>query len=184
MTERLYYSDSYCTTFGARVIAHLRLDGAPAVVLDRTAFYPTGGGQPHDVGVLRLPHPRKDTISVLDVFVREEDQAIVHVLADSGAARQLSEGDLIQGEIDWDRRFDLMQQHTGQHILSQAFVRVAGADTVGFHLSDEYSTVDLSHDSLRDDHLARVETLANQIVFENRPMLAQFVPPGDVDKLP
>ncbi|MBE9507287.1 MAG: alanyl-tRNA editing protein, partial [Chloroflexi bacterium] len=133
MTKRLYYSDSYCTRFSARVIEQLTWEGRPAVVLDDTAFYPSSGGQPADRGTL-------GGITVLDVVVREQDGAIVHVLE-----HPLSEAKA-EGVLDWPRRFDHMQQHTGQHILSAACEQVldADADTVGFHLGAETSTVDLN----------------------------------------
>ncbi|MEA3339061.1 MAG: hypothetical protein U9R15_03760, partial [Chloroflexota bacterium] len=110
MTERLYYTDSYCTRFSACAIEWLTWEGHPAVVLDRTAFYPASGGQPADRGAL-------GGLDVLDVVVREEDDAIVHVL--SAGADPLGfpkpEGSEIEGVLDWPRRFDHMQQHTGQH---------------------------------------------------------------------
>ena len=171
MTERLYFSDSYRTAFDARVVERLTWDGAPAVVLDRTAFYPTGGGQPHDVGTL-------NGVPVLDVVEREVDHAIIHQL---GASLP---DDCVQGEIDWPRRFDHMQQHTGQHVLSQAFVQTADADTVGFHLSGEYSTIDLSRAPLTDDDVARAEALANQIVFDNRPVVARRATSDEAAALP
>jgi len=129
MAARLYYADAYLREFDARIIERLTWEGRPAVVLGRTAFYPTSGGQPHDTGTL-------DGVAVVDVVERESDGAIVHVLA--GDLR----GDLVHGEIDWARRFDHMQQHTGQHILSQAFTTALQADTVSFHLGAEVSTVD------------------------------------------
>ena len=121
MTERLYYTDAYCTGFSARVVERLAWGGRPAVVLDRTAFYPASGGQPADRGTL-------GGLAVRDVVVREEDGAIVHVLE-----RALRTAD-VEGVLDWSSRFDHMQQHTGQHILSAAFEQVLDADTVGFHL--------------------------------------------------
>jgi alanyl-tRNA synthetase len=177
MTERSYYADSYSTSFDAHVVERLTLDDSPAVVLDRTLFYPTSGGQPHDVGTL-------NGLPVVDVVEREEDQAIIHVLSSSAPNTVMRHGDQVQGEIDWARRFDHMQQHTGQHLLSQAFVQVAEADTVGFHLSDDYSTIDLNHDALSNDTIARAEELANQIIFEDRPVLARFLEPDEVATLP
>ncbi len=177
MTERSYYLDSYRTSFEAHVVECLSLNDSPAVVLDRTLFYPTSGGQPHDTGTL-------NGIPVVDVVEREEDQAIIHVLFSTEPKTVLRPGDQVQGEIDWARRFDHMQQHTGQHLLSQAFVQVAEADTVGFHLSDDYSTLDLNHDALSDDSVARAEGLANQIIFEDRPVLARFLEPDEVATLP
>jgi alanyl-tRNA synthetase len=170
MTERLYYSDAYCTAFDARVVERLELGGSPAVVLDRTAFYPTSGGQPHDTGAL-------NGISVVEVVEREEDHAVIHRL---GA---FLSGDDVHGAVDWPRRFDHMQQHTGQHILSQACVQTADADTVGFHLSADYSTIDLNR-NLGDDDIARAEALANQVVFQDQPVVARWVTPDQVAALP
>jgi alanyl-tRNA synthetase len=177
MTERLYYDDPTLTRFSACVVERLRWEGHPAVVLDRTAFYPTGGGQPHDTGILGEAHS-PDGISVVDVIERESDGAVLHLLA-----RPL-EADQVKGEIDWDRRFDLMQQHTGQHILSAAFVERLDANTVGFHLSGDYATIDLDRAPLSDKDLEDVEALANGVVFENRPVTARFVPDEQVPDLP
>jgi alanyl-tRNA synthetase len=177
MPERLYYPDSYCTTFEAEVVECLTADDSPAVVLNRTAFYPTGGGQPHDTG-------RLHAIPVVDVVEREEDQAVIHVLSPTQPEHMLQPGDQVQGVIDWTRRFDHMQQHTGQHLLSQAFVQTAEADTVGFHLSDDYSTLDLNCDTLNEDDIAHAEALANQVIFEDRPVLARFLEPDEVAALP
>ncbi|GAB4544328.1 MAG: DHHA1 domain-containing protein [Anaerolineae bacterium] len=177
MTERLYYTDAYCTTFDAQVVERLSLNARPAIVLDRSAFYPTGGGQPHDTGTL-------NGISVVDVVEQAENRAVIHILASDGPENSLQPGDYVRGEINWTRRFDHMQQHTGQHLLSQAFIQVAEADTVGFHLSDTYSTIDLGHASLSEDSVARAEALANQIIFENRPVLARFLEPDEVATLP
>ncbi len=177
MTERLYYSDSYCTDFSARVLECLDLDGSTAVALDHTAFYPTGGGQPHDTGTL-------NGIPVVDVIEREEDGIVIHVLPSVEPEDVLRPGDQVQGLIDWLRRFDYMQQHTGQHVLSQAFVQTVDADTVGFHLSDDYSTIDLNCDTLADEDVTRAEALANRIVFDDRPVAAQFVEPGAAAALP
>lgn len=177
MTERLYYPDSYCTSFDAQVIECLELNGSPAVTLDRTAFYPTGGGQPHDTGTL-------NGIPVVDVMEREEDHAPVHIISPANPEYILQPGDQVQGVIDWQRRFDHMQQHTGQHLLSQAFVQIAGADTVGFHLGDDYSTIDLDRETLSDDDIAQVETLTNQVIFEDRPVVTRFVDQDEVTDLP
>lgn len=177
MTERLYYEDPYLVRFSARVTEHLQWEGQPAVVLDRTAFYPTGGGQPHDTGILREAGARRE-IAVLEVIEREADGAIVHLLVEP------VETDQVEGEINWDRRFDLMQQHTGQHILSAAFLEHLDANTVGFHLSDEYATIDLDRAPLSTEQLARAEKVANAIVFDSRQAEARFVADEDVADLP
>jgi alanyl-tRNA synthetase len=145
--------------------------------LDRTAFYPTGGGQPHDTGVLR-PAGALEDVPVVDVVERESDGAVVHLLTVPLQADQ------IEGQVDWHRRSDLMQQHTGQHILSAAFLARFDANTVGFHLSDDYSTIDLDRAPMSTEDLTEVEALANAIVFENRQAVARFVPDGEVPNLP
>ena len=156
MTERLYYNDSYLADFRARVV-----DASPdrtRVYLDRTAFYPTSGGQPFDTGKL-------GTVEVIDVV--DEDDRIVHVL---GAA--LGETD-ISGVVDMRRRFDHMQQHTGQHLLSAVLVDMFDAATVSFHLGAESSTIDVSR-ALEADQIREAERRANVIVSENRPVAVSY----------
>jgi len=173
MTERLYYTDSYCTCFSARVIERLAWEGRPAVVLDRTAFYPTSGGQPADRGTL-------GGVAVLDVVVREKDGVVVHVLEHA-----LSEAAVeVEGVLDWPRRFDHMQQHTGQHILSAAFEQLLDADTVGFHLGVEASTVDINVARMDPAAAMPVEELANRVIWEDRPVRARFVGPDELAALP
>lgn len=161
MTKRLYYHDSYLRQFEAQVI---RIEPAGAdrfhVFLDQTAFYPTSGGQPNDVGTL-------DGVAVQDVLETENEE-IVHVTA------QAPPGERVHGVIDWGRRFDHMQQHTGQHLLSAAFVRLFDFPTVGFHLGDKTSTIDLGTSTLAGRQLRAAEELANQIVFEDRPVRILF----------
>lgn len=156
MTIRLYYDDSYLKEFTALVLAASDKGGKPAVVLDRTAFYPTSGGQPHDTGMLGSAH-------VLNVEETPSGE-IVHVL-DS----PLQPGP-VSGRVDWGRRFDHMQQHTGQHILSQAFILAAQAPTVSFHLGQETSTIDIDLPDPSPPVLEKAEHLATSIVFENRPV--------------
>jgi len=170
MTERLYYDAPFLTHFSARVVERLDWDGQPAVVLDRTAFYPTGGGQPHDLGTV-------DGVKVQDVVERPEDGAVVHLLAEDVASDQ------IEAEVHWPRRLDLMQQHTGQHILSAAFVARLQANTVGFHLSEDYATIDVDRAPILAGELDAVEALANDVIFEDRPVLARFVPDEEVPSL-
>jgi alanyl-tRNA synthetase len=163
MTERLYYADAYCIRFSARVTEQLTWDGRPAVVLDRTAFYPTSGGQPADRGSL-------GGVAVMDVSARE-DGAVVHVLE-----RPWPKGrEEVEGEVDWPRRFDHMQQHTGQHVLSAAFEQVLDADTLSFHLGAEASTIDVNVPRLDLEAARSVESLANQVLWEDRLVGARFV---------
>lgn len=166
MTERLYYDDAYTTHFSSHVIERLSVGGRPAVILDRTYFYPTSGGQPADQGEI-------NGVAVVDVFLREEDGAIVHLLASNVQADQ------VDCQIDWVRRFDHMQHHTGQHILSQAFVQTAHARTIGFHLSADSVTIDLDKPSLPPEVVEQAEDLANQIVYQNRPVRARFLAAGE-----
>jgi len=170
MTHRLYYAQTYLRAFDARVVERRRCGDRVAVVLDRTAFYPTSGGQPHDTGTL-------NQVSVVDVCVAE-DGVILHVV--DGELNDV----LVHGEIDWERRFDHMQQHTGQHILSQAFVRTCGAETVGFHLGEGVSTLDLDRAELGADQLAEAEHLANELVFSACGVEARFVEDGELETLP
>src|SRR5688500_517382 len=124
---RRYYDDSYTKKFSAQIIERLESNGHPAVILDETYFYPTGGGQPYDTGTI-------NGIAVIDVISRE-DGAVIHILQ-----QPVSETS-VHCQIDWSRRFDHMQHHTGQHILTKAFVQTADAQTVGFHLSPDTVTI-------------------------------------------
>ncbi len=168
MTHRLYYTDSYLREFDATVIdAHPR-NAHVGIVLDRTAFYPTSGGQPHDTGTL-------NNLPVIDVLEDEEDR-IVHVVAERLQGT-------VKGAVDWLRRFDHMQQHTGQHILSQACLRTLGAQTRAVHLGGEVSTLDLDRPEMSAEAVASAEDLANQIVFEDRPVLVREVEEADLVSL-
>jgi len=169
MTTRIYYTDANARGFEANVVDVFAHEGHPAVVLDRTAFYPTSGGQPHDTGTL-------GAAKVIEVIDRE-DGAVVHVLD-----REIAAGP-VNGRIDWDRRFEHMQQHTGQHILSAACDKVLDARTVSFHLGTERSTIDLSRD-LSAAEIARAEDKANRIVWEDRPVSVRFVSDEEAAALP
>ncbi len=170
VTQRLYYTDSYTTTFDAELIEQVTVNGAPAALLDRTFFYPTSGGQPHDTGWM-------NDVPVADVIIRETDGAILHLLD-----RAVSPG-RVTGTINWERRFDHMQHHTGQHILSQAFIAVAGAETVGFHLGPDSVTIDLDDPAITTAVADRAENLANQIVTANRPVRAWFPTDAELQTL-
>ncbi len=153
MTIRLYYDDSYCTTFAATVTAVGEAGGRPAVQLDRTFFYPTSGGQPNDTGTLA-------DAGVVDVLV--QDDALWHVLAESPA---LEPGQVVTGSIDWPRRYDHMQQHSGQHLLSQVFYRLFGFETVSVHFGAAESTLDLDAAMIEADQLASAEQEANRLAY-------------------
>lgn len=156
MTDRLYYHDSYLTEFRARVV-----DASPdrlRIYLDRTAFYPTSGGQPFDIGKL-------DGVVVTEVV--DEDGRIAHQLSEPLDVTEVS------GVIDWPRRFDHMQQHTGQHLLSAILVNLFEAQTVSFHLGVDACTIDIAR-PLEQAQIREAELRANEIVFENRPVTIAF----------
>jgi alanyl-tRNA synthetase len=169
MTERLYYTDCYLRQFTAQV-ARISADGF-TVYLDRTAFYPTSGGQPFDTGTLA---------AIPVVGVADEDAGIAHQLA-SPLPRGLA-GSAIQCAIDWERRFDHMQQHTGQHLLSAVFEERFGMKTVSFHLGAESCTVDLEG-KLDSAAAIEAERRANRIVCENRPVSIDFEDAADAQGL-
>ena len=157
MTHRLYYTDSYLRDFEAAVIE--RSDDSRRIYLDQTAFYPTSGGQPFDVGQL-------GGIEVTDVV--DEGERVAHLLA-----APLT-GTRTRGQIDWGRRFDHMQQHTGQHLLSAVLADLAGHSTVGVHFGRDSSTLDLDVRALTPDQVSKAEERANEIVVQNRPVEVSF----------
>jgi len=160
MTERLYYRDSFLREFEAQVVSAEAVAGKWRVQLDRTAFYPTSGGQPNDLG-------RLGSAVVLGVF-EGDGHTVVHV---TGAP--VPEGP-VHGAIDWERRFDHMQQHTGQHLLSAAFVELFQWPTVSFHLGREISTIDLAAPGINVQQLEQAERRSNQIIFQDRPVGIRF----------
>ena len=157
MTLRLYYTDAYLRDFDAAVVD--RGEGGRRIYLDRTAFYPTSGGQPHDSG-------RLGGAEVLDVV--DEGDRVAHVLAAP------PDGDALHGSVDWRRRFDHMQQHTGQHLLSAVLHERFGHATVAVHFGPDSSTLDLDAPALEHERLVEAETRANQIVTEGRPVEVSF----------
>jgi len=194
MTDRLYYTDPYLRTFDAQVETAARAgdgDDRVLVTLDRTAFYPTSGGQPFDTGTL-------GAFIVVDVIDRD-DGTIAHVLEHPAPAPGIrnqhpapgtapgtphpAPGTRLQGIVDWDRRFDHMQQHTGQHVLSAAFDRLFGVRTVSFHLGAAVSTVDLARE-MTPAEIAAAGAEANRIVWEDRPVTVRFVTAEDAAALP
>jgi alanyl-tRNA synthetase len=170
MTERLYYADSFCTTFEAIVtdIQELsRADGKSLwrLALDRSAFYPTSGGQPFDTGTL-IATARSGAELTAEIIGVEEEQEGGRVWHHT--AKPLLPGTPVRGVVDRDRRLDHMQQHSGQHLLSAAFLKICGAATVSFHLGDTTSTIDLAVDALPEDTLRQVAELANRVLAEDR----------------
>jgi alanyl-tRNA synthetase len=166
VTERLYYRDAYLTGFEATVLE--RADQDRRVYLDRTAFYPTSGGQPHDTG-------RLGGAAVVDVV--DEGERIAHLLAAPAPDGPLT------GEVDWARRFDHMQQHTGQHLLSAVLDDLCGAQTLSVHFGPAMATLDLDVPGLAPEQVAEAETRANVLVTENRPVSVAFEDAGTVQGL-
>jgi alanyl-tRNA synthetase len=160
MTQRIYYSEPYRRTFDAKVLSVDSVAGHSHVTLDQTAFYPTSGGQPYDTGTI-------GSAAVTDVIDRD-DGTIAHVVSGS-----LKIGEVVKGEIDWARRFDHMQQHTGQHVLSAAFDRLGGVRTESFHMGQLASTIDLARE-VSESEIAKAEDDANRIVWEDRPVAVRF----------
>jgi alanyl-tRNA synthetase len=169
-TRRIYFADAYRTEFEARVLKRLDFEGKPALVLDETCFYPESGGQPWDRGTL-------EGIDVIKV-VEDNEGRIVHVLA-----RDIA-GERVKGRIDWTTRFDHMQQHSGQHILSQAFFELLRGETRSFHLGDDVSTLEIGVARIADEDVERVERRANAVVFEDREIKTYFVPEERIGEIP
>ena len=183
-SARLYYSDSFLRTFTGEVTNVRELpggNGKPAwqLSLDRTAFYPTSGGQPFDTGMLRTTSPSGDAreISVRQVE-EDEKEAVWHSVPEP-----LAEGTRVEGHIDWDRRFDHMQQHTGQHLLSAVFNRELQAPTVSFHLGEHASTIDLGCGLPAHHSLERVERVANELIAEDLLVTTLNVLRGEADAM-
>jgi alanyl-tRNA synthetase len=182
--ERLYYADSALTQFTATVTdirERSRTGGASLwqVALDRSAFYPTSGGQPHDTGTLTATAPSGARLDAAITDVEEDEHGEVWHLT----PKPLLAGTQIEGRIDWARRLDHMQQHSGQHLLSALFYQELRALTVSFHLGDAISTIDLNTESLEPAQLVHIEQLANRIVAEARPMAHRSVSAEDAERL-
>lgn len=177
MTHRLYYDDATLVTFDARIVARRETERGPAVQLDQTAFYPTSGGQPHDTGTLA-------GIPVVDVWDEECEGipgTVWHLLEAVPVADQ---DNAVRGVINRPRRFDHMQQHTGQHILSAACVELFQGNTIGFHLGSEASTIDLDLPQFSWEAAFNVEDAANRVIWENRPVTIHTVTRDDLKDIP
>jgi len=182
VTSRIYYTDPYCRRFEAVVTRAFEHEGRPAALLDRTAFYPTSGGQPFDTGrLLRAGEERRGLItdrSAIDVIdTIDADDEVLHILS-----APLAVGAAVSGEVDWTRRFDHMQQHTGQHVLSAAFGRLFENPTTSFHMGTEISTIDLARD-MSWEQIARADDEANRIIWENREVAIRFVSADEASTL-
>ncbi len=169
MTERLYENAPFLRRFSARVQACTAEKGGWAVVLDRTAFYPEGGGQPGDRGLL-------GSVTVTDT--RNRGDEVVH-LCDG----PLDPGAEVEGELDWARRFDHMQQHSGEHIVSGLICARYGCDNVGFHLGEEAVVIDFNRPIPPED-LPDIERAANAVIWEDRPFLVTHPDPAEITALP
>ena len=165
MTLKLYYEDSYMTHFEAEVLSCEPYKEGYIVVLDQTAFYPEGGGQPADQGTL-------NSIAVKDVFIKE--QTIYHV-----CDKALEVGHKVEGSIDFERRFDFMQQHSGEHIVSGIIKAKYGYNNVGFHLSEDYMTADIDGE-LDERQIKEIEAIANEAIFKNIPVKTELFIPEDI----
>jgi len=168
MTERLYYHDSFLYDFDAEV-REIADSPRPALVLDRTAFYPTSGGQVFDTGWIAADAAKLRVTEVAE----SEDGRIVHYL--EAPVKDLKPGIRVHGQVDAVRRRDHMQQHSGQHVLSAAFVRLFNMPTVSFHMADDYCSIDLDTPTLTKEQVESAERLANEIILEDRPVDIRFV---------
>ncbi|MBX0326207.1 alanyl-tRNA editing protein [Oscillochloris sp. ZM17-4] len=174
-TDRLYYADSYLARFTATVLAHGAVGGRAAVALDRSVFYPEGGGQPADYGTL-------GGIAIADV--QAEGGVVWHALARAEDLAALPLGARVEGAIDWPRRLDHMQQHCGQHLLTAAFIAACGLATTSFHLGDDSVTIDLDAPGLTEAQARAAEDLANAVIWDDLPVTARFVTPEELASLP
>ena len=173
VTERLYYSDSHLIEFEARVVdVTERVSGWTAVVLDRTAFYPTGGGQPSDTGMLN----RSRVVECID----DGDKGVLHVVQGVAPARDA----IVRGRVDWARRLDHIQQHTGQHILSQALVTLFKAPTKSFRVMEASCEIDVELNNPTTEMIERAVELSNNVIWEDRAIAILNVTPAEAAELP
>ena len=176
MTTKLYWHDSHMTQFSAQVVDCFVHHGDRVVVLDQSAFYPGGGGQPHDTGAI-------NAVRVLTVSLADNGCLLHHLEGDV----PFKVGEMVTGEVDWPRRLEMLQQHTGQHILSQAFWQLYGAETRGFRIFQQVAEIDLTLDGSPDELIVaieRAEELANAVVFEDRVVRLHTVTPVEAAQLP
>ncbi len=169
-SKKLYLDDPYLRTCSSEIIEQIQIHSKPGIILNQTVFYPTSGGQPHDTGTI-------NNAEVIDVL-EDKNQQIVHIL------EQPLKGSRVECEINWQRRFDHMQQHSGQHILSQALLKTSDADTISFHLGEQSSTIDIDQSGLTPETIIRVERLANRIIFENRQVIDHVLGKNEIHRFP
>lgn len=184
MTHRLYYADSFLRTFSARVTdirEASRADGVSTwqIALDSTAFYPNSGGQPSDTGTLTANSRGGAILEAPIESVEEDEQGTVWHFTQ----KPLAEGTHVHGTIDWTRRLDHIQQHSGQHLLSAVFSRELNAPTVSFHLGDKVSTIDLATAPIAHHSLERIERIANELIAEDRAVTARTVTRAEAESL-
>jgi len=168
-TKRLYLENPYVVEFEAQVVEKMIWEKKPALILDQTCFYPESGGQPCDKGVL-------NEVEVLKVL--EDEARIIHLLAEDISSANVT------GKVDWQTRFDHMQQHSGQHILSQSFHELLGAETLSFHLGEDISTLEMDLRKISEEEVENIERRANEIVFEDREIKCYFIPEEKIDSVP
>jgi alanyl-tRNA synthetase len=181
MTDRIYYHDSFLYDFDAKVL-DVTETPRPALILDRTAFYPTSGGQIHDTGwIMPADASNSDHKFRVTETADAEDGHVVHYL--EAPVKDLTPGTQIRGQIDATRRRDHMQQHSGQHVLSAAFVRLFNIPTISFHMADDYCSIDLETATLTKDQIESAERLANEIILENRAVDIRFVTRDEATQL-
>src|SRR5436309_4889622 len=161
-TERLYYNDPYLLEFDANIIATRPVGDRLGIILDKTAFYPTSGGQPNDLGTI-------NGVPLVDCLEDEASGDIIHLIEGTVS------GPSVRGRIDPVRRTDHMQQHSGQHVLSQAFVELFNWPTVSFHLGAVNCTIDLATDGVSREQAEKAEDLANRVIRDNRAVFVRYV---------
>ena len=182
--ERLYYADSFLQSFPAAVadvreLSRVEGESVWQIALDRTAFYPTSGGQPFDTGLLRAFAPGGSSLDIpVDSVEEDEHGQVWHYVR-----KPLAIGAKVEGQVDWRRRFDHMQQHTGQHLLSAVLQRELNAPTVSFHLGETVSTIDLAGGPFAHHSLERVERLCNEIAAEDRPISMRYVGRAEAESM-
>lgn len=168
-TERLYNYNPYLKEFDAKVVEIIPYEDKFGVVLDRTAFYPEGGGQPSDTGYLNAS-------SVLQVI--EKDGELLHIVNEPPRSKE------VKGLLNWSRRFDHMQQHTGQHILSECFEKLYNGSTDSFHLGKDIASIEINIESFNEDDALRIESMANNIIYGNLPVTARIVTNDELKNIP
>jgi alanyl-tRNA synthetase len=174
MTKRNYYTDSYTTRFQATLLAATEHEGHPVLLLDQTYFYPTSGGQTNDLGTI-------DNLPVVDVVAGENGE-IYHLLA--ALPDPLPVPGMVECVVDWERRYDHMQQHSGQHLLSQLFYRLFGWETMSVHFGESESTLDVDAANTTLEQLAQAERAANDLVYAALPIMAYFVDDREIGRVP